>query len=400
MGRRTEEGRKQGGHRPHEDGPRLFQRSDRGPWWYGDLRPWDGKRRVLRDPSAPNWPKGGDRTKDKATARRWSWEYVEWLEERKRRKREGLPPDFRTLGDAVDAYLRRREGLVEDNTLASDHTALRQHLLPWLGEDAPLEEFTAGAMQRLADERVEEGYAPGTLETYFQAINGLYRWLDFGTLWDTLDLPDRGQRDVHVWSDDELEELRDAADWVDEQRRFGGPSARLALEAALGTGARVSELFALRWSDFDLDGKRVRITRQVRKDRKEFKALKGKRGRNALVLPEFWDHHQPDAKGLLLPGKDGGPHTTRTHRRLIRRILDSARLNAPGVGWHSLRHTYARQFVERGGRLEFLQKSLGHASIRTTENKYGHLREDVAIRQAAGRIYEDRGLEVLEGGAA
>lgn len=315
---------------------------------------------------------------------------MEWLQEKRRRKREGLPPDFRTLGDAVDAYLRRREALVEENTVASDHTALRQHLLPWLGQDAPLEDFTARAMQQLADKRLEEGYAPGTLETYFQAINGLFRWLGFGSLWESLTLPDRADSDVHVWSDGELAELRDAADWVDDQRRFGGPSARLALEAALATGARASELFALCWSDFDAE-RRVRFTRQVRKDRKEFKALKGKRGRNALVLPEFWDYYREDAEGLLLPGKDGGPHTTRTHRRLIRRILDAARLNAPGVGWHSLRHTYARQFVERGGRLEFLQKSLGHASIQTTESTYGHLREDVAIREAAGQIYPDRG---------
>lgn len=72
VGRKTEEDRTQGGHRPHEDGPRLFTRTDRGPWWYADLRPWNGKRRVLRDPEAPNWPEGGVKTQDKAQARRWS----------------------------------------------------------------------------------------------------------------------------------------------------------------------------------------------------------------------------------------------------------------------------------------------------------------------------------------
>lgn len=186
---------------------------------------------------------------------------------------------------------------------------------------------------------------------------------------------------------------------MDDQRRFGGASARVALEAAVATGARVLELFALRWSAFDQERTRVRFSRQVRKDRKEFKPLKEKRGRHALVLPEWWDFHREDAEGLLLPAKDGGPHTSRTHRRLVRRILDAARLNVHGIGWYSFRHAYARLFVEHSGRLQFLQKSPGHASIRTIEDTYGHHREDVAIREATGQIYPDPGLEVVEGGA-
>lgn len=399
----TSDGQTQGGHRPHEDGPRLQIRSDRGPWWYADLRPWDGGRRVLRNPDAPNWPDGGERTQDKAEARQWSWRYVEWLQERKRRERQGLPRAFRTLEDAVDAYMEHRDGRVAENTLGSDHTALRKHLLPFLGADAPLERFTPDAMDRLADELLQagpDGYAVGTLETYFQSINGLYRWLGFGSLWESLELPDRVDRDPKVWTDAELEELRDAADYVDRQGRHGGPSARLALEAAVCSGARASELFALRWLDFDRDRARVRFTRQVRKDRKAFKPLKGKRGRSALVLPEWWEYHRDGAEGLLFPSSNGGPCTTRTHRRLVRRVLDAARLNGYGIGWHSFRHTYARQFVEGGARLEELQKSLGHASIRVTEGTYGHLREDVALQGARAAIYGREGLEVVEGGAS
>ncbi len=33
---------------------------------------------------------------------------------------------------------------------------------------------------------------------------------------------------------------------------------------------------------------------------------------------------------------------------------------------HTARHTFAVQFLERGGRMEILQKLLGHSSIKTT----------------------------------
>jgi integrase len=71
-------------------------------------------------------------------------------------------------------------------------------------------------------------------------------------------------------------------------------------------------------------------------------------------------------------------------------ILDLAGLNEDGVGYHSFRHTYARIFIESGGRFEELQKSLRHSSIVTTETLYGHFHEDVAAKLAGDRIYAMR----------
>ena len=68
-------------------------------------------------------------------------------------------------------------------------------------------------------------------------------------------------------------------------------------------------------------------------------------------------------------------------------MYDLAEVNAEGQAWHALRHTYARRFVEAGGRLEELQHSLGHSSIRTTETCYGHFTDDTAASMARLRIY-------------
>jgi integrase len=72
---------------------------------------------------------------------------------------------------------------------------------------------------------------------------------------------------------------------------------------------------------------------------------------------------------------------------MIQRILDTAGLNEMGVGWHSLRHTYAKRFIDMGGRIQELQKSLGHSSIQTTEQVYGHFEDEDAARMARQRIY-------------
>ena len=67
--------------------------------------------------------------------------------------------------------------------------------------------------------------------------------------------------------------------------------------------------------------------------------------------------------------------------------LKDAGLNGPGVGWHALRHTYARLFLEATRDIRLLQASLGHASVTTTEASYNWLLPERAAEMARDVIY-------------
>ncbi len=295
----------------------------------------------------------------------------------------------------MDAYLVHRSTTVESGTLKANRTALNS-LRHYLSPSAPLDLLSSEVVQAFVEQRLGEGYEPTTLETYVAGISGFATWVGIPDLRRGVHLPNRGRTDVRTWEPEEIERLRTAASKLDaEGLRSDSPSYRLALETALATGARRNELFALRWRHFDPLTYTVRIQQQLVEDRKRFKPLKGKRGRTAVVMPELWPLYPGDSAQLVLPGRAHGPFTAPL--RLLNRLLDAAGLNECGVGWHSFRHTYSRRFLEEGGSLEQLQKSLGHAKIRTTEDVYGHLREDVAARMAVEHIYRNQPLRVISG---
>jgi integrase len=58
------------------------------------------------------------------------------------------------------------------------------------------------------------------------------------------------------------------------------------------------------------------------------------------------------------------------------------RAGIEGFHVHQMRHTFACQWLERGGSLAALQQVLGHASIVTTQ-RYARLTDEAVMREAA-----------------
>lgn len=379
-------------HKPHELGPRIFFR---GRWAGADLRPWGGSRVTLRDPDHPRWPKGGERTEDPKVAIRWAWRYATALQQAGSRKALG-GREAERLDDAVRRYLRHREHPVEDATLRNDKT-VTTHLVEWVGGDRDVADIAREDVQGLFDDLRRSDYASTTLDTYQRVLHRFFAWLGVkGNPAKGLDLPTPARQDIRPWSDAEMDTLREAADRLDSQDKSGLRRYRLGLEAVVNTGGRAMELAALEWRDFQPEHKTVRFVRQLDRATNKPRPLKGKNAGTALVLQEWWDFHDEGATGRVLLNAKGGPMTSPVSRAMIVRLLDTAGLNERGAGWHRGRHTYARLFIERGGRLEELQKSLRHKSILTTEREYGHLHEDVAAKLARMRIYKDEPIRRIK----
>jgi integrase len=174
-------------------------------------------------------------------------------------------------------------------------------------------------------------------------------------------------------------------------------------EFLIGTGARISEALAVRWPDVDFDAGVVRIERQRGRTGAGTAPTKGRRFRSVQIGPRLATTLRSVREGRLREGlADGGwlflcppqrrgrystrtepvPPSRKTAHDWHEWALEDAGLR--DMPLHSLRHTAATAWLSTGHPLIFVQRQLGHRSIATTEEHYGHL-ETSFVRDAAAQ---------------
>jgi integrase len=162
-------------------------------------------------------------------------------------------------------------------------------------------------------------------------------------------------------------------------------------ETLIATGLRISEALALTWDDVDFAARALRVLRSRKAE--GHGSTKGDRfrsvgfgGRLDAVLRALRDAGLPVGRGTLVFRGPRGGELSRSDvsRDLHKRALEDAALRR-SLRLHDLRHTAAASWLAAGLPLIYVQRQLGHASITTTQQVYGHL-EDSLLRGAADRV--------------
>ena len=135
------------------------------------------------------------------------------------------------------------------------------------------------------------------------------------------------------------------------------------IATAIYTGMRQKELFTLRWEDIDFKKGVINVL-----NKPGFKT----KTRKWRPIPLH-----KDLKKILLSSKNGSENCfdVTNWRRILKRILQEAKLDGQGVAWHTFRHTFASHLVMNGTPLATVSELLGHSSISTTMI-YSHLSAD------------------------
>lgn len=211
----------------------------------------------------------------------------------------------------------------------------------------------------------ERGVKPVSCNTWLRAINSFCRWLhEQGTTPALVHLPlQRLEKRLLKTFDERALRLILAF----KPRTF--PHCRVHAVACtiLDTGCRIDELLTAHVEAFDFDNLLLTVIGKGRKERRVPFSIELRK-----LLYRFGQQKQRMAivSDLMFPSRDGGKWHHRNARRSYYCLLQT--LGLPQTGFHFLRHTFATEYLKRGGDVVRLSISLGHTEVSTTM-KYLHL---------------------------
>ena len=279
---------------------------------------------------------------------------------------------------------------VRESTRERDETNLRSLVLPWFGS-RQLRGVEPADVQSWVSRLNRDGYAPATIQLAYGLLSMLFASaVEAGLIAKSpcrgVKLPKRVRREMRFLSMDELHELADAID----------PRFRLLVLSAGLTGARFGELAALRVGDLNLLQRRLTITRSMSEVRGEIRETEPKTpaARRTIALPKsLVDHYarhlaaQPHGStDRVFTAPRGGPLRRRSFRQRFWMPAVEASVGEP-CRFHDLRHTHAALLIAVNTHPKLVQSRLGHSSIKTTLDVYGHLYEPLD-EVAADRLEE------------
>lgn len=310
-------------------------------------------------------------------ARRWRTAMLKLADDGSLRK-----PAATTFRDAATLWLdqaragaiRTKSGDVyKPSALRGYEQALRLRLLPPLGAHR-VSDVTRADLQRLVSAWQEAGLSPSSIRNTINAVRAIYRSADLlidGAIPPSptlgLRLPAvRGRRE-RIASPSEATQLLEAL-----------PAEDRALWAtALYAGLRLGELRALDWEHVDLASGTIGVERSS-DPKAGFVEPKSRAGSRRVPVPSILrealiEHKYATGRdsGLVFGRSTGDPFSPSSVYLRASRAWSAA--HREPIGLHECRHTCASYFIAAGINAKTLSTFLGHASITTTLDRYGHL---------------------------
>ena len=150
------------------------------------------------------------------------------------------------------------------------------------------------------------------------------------------------------------------------------------------TGCRAGEVAGLQWKEIDLESRKATIRRGVVRGQL-IETTKSKRIRKVDLTPALVtalrEHRIKTGPGKFVFRNKAGSWIDMDNfrSRVFTPLCAAAGLHKTRI--HDLRHSYAAAVIVATKDIYYAQRQLGHASIETTVNTYGHwLEEDKEVR--------------------
>ena len=301
------------------------------------------------------------------------------------RRGQYIEPSMMPLSEYLSHWLAEKSAHFRLKTIEHHEGLIRLHINPALGH-IPLATLTPLDVQRFYTDRHRSGLSAQTVihihRTLRQALGQAVKWeLLHRNVTDSVTPPRREKPTIRPLTVSETKTLLLAAQDTDYH---------VPIYLAIHTGLRRGEILGLRWSDVNMPGASLTVNQTVVEVRgrthvSEPKTDSSRRavsvtGDTVLLLDAHRRETQSSMRSLGLTQApfshvcvrpDGRPIVPSALTRGYKRLATKCGID--GVRFHDLRHTHATMLLEAGVPIHQVKARLGHRSITTTVDTYGHV---------------------------
>jgi integrase len=279
------------------------------------------------------------------------------------------------------------------STIARDDSYLRSFVLPAFGE-LRLVEVQPVAVQQWVAALNATGYAPATIRKAYEILGRIFTAAVESRLiarspCHGVKLPKIEQTEKRFLSPTEIENLANTVH----------PRFRALILTAAYSGARFGELAGLGHQHYEPLKRTIRIERNLTEvgGHLTFGETKTRASRRAVSIPSWLvdalaEHIStyPGDDDLIFTAPAGGPLRRASFRTRFWKPAVQASVGEP-CRFHDMRHTHVALLIKQGAHPSVIASRLGHTSVRTVLDVYGHLFEglDRDIADSLGAPSDD-----------
>ena len=316
-------------------------------------------------------------------------------------------PSKTTIGIYLEQWLKSYvASTVAPRTHESYAYIAKKHLIPALGQ-IKLCNLRPQHLQQLYADKLKQGLSPRTVQllhvTLHKALkNAIKTGLLSRNPLDMVDPPKVERHEMKTMTEEDISRFLNEARKGDYYSLF---------YIYLFTGIRRGEALSLRWSDVDLPGCQLSIskTMQFLNNKVTYKSPKTANSRRLVALspstcvvlrlhkeaqnkirkykedPSVSDKEDPSVSDddLVFCQSDGKPYLPSTISHAWIKLIKRCGLD--GIRLHDARHTHATLLFKSGVSAKVIQERLGHSSVAFTMNTYAHVSPGMQ-KQAANQF--------------
>lgn len=333
----------------------VYKDEQRGTWYFKcNYRDWQGEIKTKM--------KRGFATKKEA--QKCEREFIEMQSGNMNMK----------LTNFVEVYFNDKGTRLKERSIMTKRTLIETKIIPYFGEKS-MNEITAVDIIKWQNMLMNQEYSPTYLRMIQNQLTALFNHAE--RFYDLRDNPCKkvdkmgrsNARELNFWTKDEYEVFIKGFGAEDEMYR-------IIFQMLFWLGCRIGEVLALTASDIDLEKATISVTKTYyRRNKTDYiTSPKTESSNRKITIPKFLKgeiKEYLDRQYELAPEDRIFPITDRAVQKKMKQKTEEAKLKPIRV--HDLRHSHIALLIEKGLQPLVIAQRVGHDSVNTTMNIYGHL---------------------------